>query len=88
MTTGLVLFVGGPHGGERGYLEIRDSLEVEQTEAPDHESLPDYLYDRDRDVWTCVYTRRRNIVGDTVLYAPANWTNLDVLAELIKGYRV
>jgi len=87
METGKVLFVGGPHAREHGYLEIREHMDVEQSETPVRDSLPDpWNYDQGRDVWVCRYTRRRLTEGEVVIYAPANWTNRDVLSELIRGY--
>jgi len=88
MTTGKVLLVGGPQAGDRGYLEIRDHMDVEQSERPDHESLPNYHYDQGRDVWICRYTRRHGMWGEFVIYAPANWSNIEVLSELCRGYLV
>ena len=86
MTTGKVLFVGGPQAGNRGYLEIRDHMVVEEIEAPAR-SIPDsWNYDQGRNMWICRYTRRRTPVGEFVIYAPANWTNSDVLSELMRGY--
>jgi len=88
MTTDKVLFVGGPHAGERGYLEIRERMDVEQTETPVRDSFTDpWKYDRGRDVWVCRYTRRRCITeGDFVIYAPVSWTNREVFSELLRGY--
>jgi hypothetical protein len=89
MTTGEILFVGGPHAGGRGYLEIREVMTVEQSEPPIRNSHPDpWKYDHGRKVWVCRYTRRRSITeGDTVIYAPTSWTNPRVLSELIRGYK-
>ncbi len=89
MTTGEILFVGGPNAGQRGYLEIRDCMEVTQADTPDGYSTPDpWEYDHGREVWVCRYTRRRSITeGDAVIYAPTSWTNPRVLSELIRGYK-
>jgi hypothetical protein len=87
MTTAEVLFVGGPHAGECGYIEVRDCLEVAQTETPVRDSLPDpWNYKPGLKIWVCRYTRRRRFDKGAVVYAPANWSNDDVLSELIRGY--
>ena len=88
MTTGEILFVGGPHAGERGFLEIREAMTTEQSEPPTRNSHPDpWKYDHGTEMWVCRYTRRRSITeGDAVIYAPTSWTNPRVLSELIRGY--
>ena len=88
MKTGEVLFIGGPHAGERGYLEIRQMIAIEQFETPICESLPDpWTWDGKEQVWVCRYTRRCHLyIGATTIYAPATWSTLDVVTELIRGY--
>ena len=88
MTTGEVLFVGGPNAGQRGYLEIRDYMEVENLDETPVQDIPSpWTFDGKRQVWVCRYTKRCKFVDDCpMIYAPATWSNLDVLAELIKGY--
>jgi hypothetical protein len=89
MTTGEVLFVGGPNAGQRGYIEIREAMTIEQVELPSRDSRPDpWKYNHGKRMWVCRYTRRRSITeGDAVIYAPTSWTNPRVLSELIRGYR-
>ena len=89
MTTGEVLFVGGPNAGQRGCLEIRDHMTVEQVDTPDGYAEPDpWKYDHGSKMWVCRYTRRRSITeSDAVIYAPTSWTNPRVLTELIRGYK-
>ena len=89
MNTGEVLFVGGPNAGQRGCLEIRDHMTVEQVDTPDGYAQPDpWKYDQGKKVWVCRYTRRQSLAqGVTVIYAPTSWNNLRVLSELIRGYK-
>jgi len=90
MKTGEVLFIGGPHAGQRGHLEIRDHMiVVERQKAPFCHSTPNpWTYDGKENVWVCRYTRRCHFyLEDPTVYAPATWSTLDVVTELLRGYR-
>ena len=81
------LFVGGPCVGYRRIVCVGGYIDWSQIETPVRDASPDpWKYNEAKRAWVCRYTRRRQFSG-TLIYAPQEWTNADVLAELIRGYK-